>query len=175
MGPTKVIGWLNGTVEQEMEVVSEIAKRFRSQKTSVGLSPGARPAGFVRHQDADQFKSLSKLETRISRIAGMGDIKILAPDAAPPKGTLQDVVNDKCLIFTEVAGLDLSQELAKLEKKVISAEKMVKSYEDKMAAPGYEEKVPEKVRETNAQKHQTAMSELEELRRAVASIKEAMA
>merc|ERR1719382_1177846 len=105
----------------------------------------------------------------------MGEVKILALDAAQPAGTLQDVVNDKCLIFTEVAGLDLSQELAKLEKKVISAEKMVKSYEDKMKAPGYEEKVPAAVRETNTQKHQSSKVELEDLRRAVANIKEAMA
>jgi len=173
--PTKVIGWVNDTVEKEMEVVSEIAKHFRSQKTSLGLPPGARPTGFVRHQDPDWFKSLSNLTTRIGRMGQIGEVKVLAADADAPKGTLRDVVNDKCLIFTEVAGLDLSQELIKLEKKVVSAEKMVKSYVDKMAAPGYEEKVPANVREMNAQKHQIAQVELEELRRAVANIKEAMA
>merc|ERR1719229_1853354 len=99
---------------------------------------------------------------------------VLAGDAAPPKGTLRDVVNDRCLIFTEVAGLDLTQELAKLQKKVVSAEKMVKSYEDTMAVPGYKDKVPANVQEQNRQKHEAATLEFEELQRAVQNIMQAM-
>ncbi|CAE8739177.1 unnamed protein product [Polarella glacialis] len=172
--PTHVIAWTNEALEKDMEVISEIAKHFRSQKTSLGLAPNARPKGFLRHSDADTAKRLSQLTTRISRMGGVGTIEVLAADASAPSQAMRDVVNEKCIIFTEVAGLDLSQELAKLKKKVESAEKMVQSYVVKMTAPGYEEKVPASVRDMNTQKHEASKVELQELQNAVENIAQAM-
>eukprot|EP00928_Gymnodinium_smaydae_P082285 TRINITY_DN6565_c0_g2_i1.p1 TRINITY_DN6565_c0_g2~~TRINITY_DN6565_c0_g2_i1.p1 ORF type:complete len:1062 (+),score=285.13 TRINITY_DN6565_c0_g2_i1:63-3248(+) len=172
--PTAVQSWFNDAVEKEMEVIGEIAKHFRSQKTSLGLSPGARPKGFVRHSDEEWARKLTKTASRIGRMGLVGDVVVLPTTAAPPSGTLRDVVNERCLIFTEVAGLDLSQELAKLQKKVVSADKMTASYVAKMEVPGYEDKVPADVREMNAQKLAACRAEAEELKRALASIEEAM-
>mmetsp|Transcript_63371 Transcript_63371/g.136300 ORF Transcript_63371/g.136300 Transcript_63371/m.136300 type:complete len:1062 (+) Transcript_63371:169-3354(+) len=170
--PTNVIGWFNPSIEKEMEVVSEIARHFRSQKTSMGFAPSARPAGFVRHSNAEWAKRLTGLTTRLSRMGQVGEVQVLAVDAATPKGVLQDVVDQECFIFTEVTGLDLSAELTKLQKKVTSAEKMIQSYEAKMAAPGYEDKVPANVRDMNAQKLKACQVEREELQRAMASLQE---
>merc|ERR1719395_513493 len=108
-------------------------------------------------------------------MASLGDVEILkAESTGAPKGTVRDVVNEKCLIFLEVSGLDLSGELAKLEKKATSAQKMVASYETKMAVEGYEERVPKDVRDMNTQKHQASQAEHAELLRAIESLKEAM-
>jgi len=172
--PTHVIAWTNEALEKEMETVSDIAAKFRSQKTSIGLNPGARPAGFVLHRDEDTRTALGKVSTRLARMANMGDITILPEGAPAPKGSLQEVVNESCVIFIEASGVNLEDELAKLKKKATSAEKMVKSYEDKMNAPGYEEKVPLAVRETNLQKKDASAKELEEFRRAIAQISEAL-
>lgn len=172
--PTQVMAWTNEALDKEMEVLSDVAKRFRSQKTSLNLAPNARPAGFVRHADADICAQLRKLTTQLSRMGQMGAIQVLSGSEPDPAGTLRDVVNEKCIIFTQVTGLDLSQELTKLEKKVVSAEKMVASYEAKIAAPGYEEKVPAAVRELNAQKLEASKTEHQELLRAVENIKQAM-
>ena len=46
--------------------------------------------------------------------------QVLAAKDAKPKKVLQDVVNKECSIFTEVAGLDLTKELEKLQKKGMS-------------------------------------------------------
>eukprot|EP00929_Paragymnodinium_shiwhaense_P029776 TRINITY_DN16_c0_g1_i1.p1 TRINITY_DN16_c0_g1~~TRINITY_DN16_c0_g1_i1.p1 ORF type:complete len:1066 (-),score=392.32 TRINITY_DN16_c0_g1_i1:117-3314(-) len=172
--PQHVIAWFNEDIEKQMEVVSEIAKKFRSQKTSLGLAPNARPKGFVRHDDADAVASIKPIASRIGRMSGMGDITVLGSSDAAPKGALRDVVNDRCIIFTEVAGLDLSQELTKLQKKVTSAEKMVQSYLTKMAVPGYETKVPANVRELNTEKLEACKKEVLELEAAVKAIKEVM-
>eukprot|EP00933_Yihiella_yeosuensis_P006611 TRINITY_DN111344_c0_g1_i1.p1 TRINITY_DN111344_c0_g1~~TRINITY_DN111344_c0_g1_i1.p1 ORF type:complete len:489 (+),score=119.89 TRINITY_DN111344_c0_g1_i1:166-1467(+) len=172
--PTQVLAWCSGTIEDEMESISEIAKRFRSQKTSLNLPPSSRPKGYVRHTDADTLASLKKLTSQISRMGSVGAVTVLGPNDKDPSGTLSDVVNDKCVIFTEVSGLDLSQELTKLEKKMVSAQKMVASWDAKMAAPGYEEKVPAAVREQNAQKKEACQKEFEELQRAVDGIRKAM-
>jgi len=172
--PVHVIAWQNEALEKEMEVTSEIAKQFRSQKTSLGFSPGARPEAYIRHSEPDLREMVEKLKSQISRMAGVGAITVLKEADADPSQTMRDVVNEKCLIYTKVEGLDLKGEKAKLEKKVSSAEKMVESYKQKMAVPGYEEKVPEKVRETNTQKLQAAEKELQELLTALQSINSAM-
>lgn len=172
--PMHVIAWVSHQVEDEMEVAGEIAKHFRSQKTSLGFPPKARPKCFIRHQDPEWTGRLKALTERVARMSSVGSVTILEESAASPAATLSDVVNDKCIIFMEVAGLDLSQELTKLKKKVTNAEKMVESYEKKMAMPGYEDKVPADVRDINTEKHNACKRELEELNRAVVSINAAM-
>eukprot|EP00438_Fugacium_kawagutii_P019492 Skav235625 [mRNA] locus=scaffold358:299341:304444:+ [translate_table: standard] len=117
---------------------------------------------------------VGKLKNQISRMAGLSSIQVLDEAAPDPHGTMRDVVNDKCLIYTKVEGLDLTGEKAKLEKKVTSARKMVESYKQKMSVPGYEEKVPANVREQNLTKMQSSQKELEELERALQSLEQAM-
>jgi valyl-tRNA synthetase len=169
--PTHVIAWKNEALEDEFEVVAEIAKRMRSQKTSLGFAPSARPNVFVRHTDETWSFRLPKLCSQLSRMGQVGEVKALKANAASPKGVLQDVVNKDCLIFTEVAGLDLKQELVKLSKKAESVAKVVAQYEAKLNMPGYEDKVPELVREKNADKLKEAQVEGDELKKAIASIK----
>jgi len=168
--PMHILSWRNEALDAEFETISEIGKRMRSQKTSLGFGPGAKPKVFVRHSDEYFFFRLKDLSNQLSRMANVGDVVILKKDGASPPGTIADVVNQECLIFTEVAGLDLSQELEKIKKKVVSATKAVKSYEAKINIPNYEDKVPANVRESNAQKLKEAQVEVEELNRAVASI-----
>jgi len=172
--PTAVYGWVNDAVEKEMEVVGEVARQFRSEKASLGLVPSARPRGYVRHSDPHWRERLASLTERMSRMALIGEVKVLAEGEHAPKGTLRSVVNADCLIFVEVSGVDLSAEIAKLKKKVVTAERMVKAYEDKIGAPGYEERVPASVREMNSQKLEAAQIELKELHKSVANIQEAM-
>lgn len=168
--PMHVLAWNNDIIEEEFETVSEICKRIRSQKTSMGFAPSARPKVFVRHADEYWQGRLKPLCGQLSRMGQVGDVQLLAANAKSPKGTISDVVNQDCLIFTEVTGLDLSQELVKLKKKVENAVKTVASFQAKMNVPGYEDKVPEPVREKNANSLKEAQVEVEELQRAVASI-----
>merc|ERR1719476_1288031 len=133
-----------------METVSCIARAFRSQKVSLGLKPGDRPSGYIRHSEKDVVKSLSQNVMRVSRMAGIGNVVVLNPGESAPKGTVQDVVDDKCVVFLAVAGANLEQEERKALKRLSLAEANIKSLENKMNAPGYLEKVPEGIREQNA-------------------------
>lgn len=173
--PKAVIAWRNDALEDEMTVVEEIAARFRSQKKSLNLPENARPKGMVQHQDPEWSTKLRKIASRVSRMGLVGDVGILDEAAPQPAGTVRDVVNAKCIIFVEVAGLDLSQELAKLQKKLQTAESFVASYQKKMAVPNYEDKVPEDVRAQNKEKLEASITEVAEFERAIANIKAAMA
>eukprot|EP00927_Polykrikos_kofoidii_P012600 TRINITY_DN15448_c0_g1_i1.p1 TRINITY_DN15448_c0_g1~~TRINITY_DN15448_c0_g1_i1.p1 ORF type:complete len:1130 (+),score=196.99 TRINITY_DN15448_c0_g1_i1:503-3391(+) len=172
--PTSVIAWINEAIEKEMEVMSEIAGRFRSQKVSLGMSPGARPRGFVRHSDLEWATKLRTISTRFGRMASMGEVVVLEDSDPEPKGAVRDVVNDACLIFTEVKGLDLSQELSRKKAQVSSALKTIRQYEDKIAAADYKTKVPVHVQEANSQKLEAARKEHTELEQSVIVLEQAM-
>jgi len=172
--PCHVIAWTNEALDNEMEFLSDIAKQFRSQKTSLGFAPWVKPEAFIRHTDPDTQVLLEKLTDQIARMAGLSSVKVLAASASKPAGTMARVVSDKCLVFTKVEGLDLTKELDKLEKKAVQTEKMAESYRKKMAVPNYEEKVPAKVREENAAKLKEQEVALQETLEAVKDIKEAL-
>merc|ERR1719265_2855954 len=104
----------------------------------------------------------------------VGEVEILDEEAPQPAGTLRDVVNAKCIIFLEVAGLDLSAELAKIKKKMQNSQSFVDSYEKKIAMPGYEQKVPADIRETNQEKLTASRKEVAEYEVAIANILSAM-
>jgi len=173
--PMHVIAWKNEALEEQFEVVAEIAKHIRGQKASVGFTPASRPKVAVRHTNEYLSFSLPKCHSQISRMASAGEVTFLKASAPKPKGTLQDVVDKECSIFMEVAGLDLTQELVKVQKKVKTAESNVNSLRAKINMPGYEDKVPEPIRLSNAEKLAACEVEFEELKRAVAAIKEASA
>lgn len=172
--PTHVMAWINHTIEKDMEVVAEVASKLRSQKQSLGMNTSAKPKAFVRHGDPDRRACLAKLTKPLSKMSMCGEVSVLQADDPEPKGVLRDVVNDKCLIFMSAEGVNLSAELVKLQKKEANAEKTVQSYEAKMNMPNYTEKVPEAVRQQNAEKLAAAKTECEELKRSVASIQDAM-
>merc|ERR1719329_1635677 len=104
------------------------------------------------HMHKDEFWQyrLKDITSCLSKMAGVGEVKLLKGDAPDPDGTISDVVNESCLIYVDIAGIDLSGELDKLAKKITATEKMITSIQAKIKAPGYEEKVPENIREKNA-------------------------
>merc|ERR1711920_8372 len=172
--PTHVMAWFNDTIENEMEIISEVATKLRSQKQSLGMAQSAKPQAYVRHADPEVSQCLTRLSKPLGRMGLCGEVSVLAPSASEPKGVIRDVVNDKCLIFMSAEGVDLTKELEKLKKKSENAKKMVESYETKMSDPNYETKVPEPVRKTNTEKLEKSRIEFEELQRAVAGIQAAM-
>merc|ERR1711879_485690 len=102
--PTNVISWANHFVEEEMAVVSEIAKCFRSQKASLGIQPKGRPSSYVQHSDPLWAERLAQLAPHISCLGHVGEVQILCEGDPVPAETLSEVVNEKCVIYIEVTG-----------------------------------------------------------------------
>jgi valyl-tRNA synthetase len=93
--PMHVNAWVNVAVEEEMEAISDIAKQFRSQRTSMGFELAARPKSFVRHSDEYWTSRLPSLAAQIGKLGWVGEPQVLKSDAKPA-GVLQDVVNKDC-------------------------------------------------------------------------------
>lgn len=172
--PTHVISWFDEVAEAEMEMLSDIAAHFRSQKVLLDFKPSQKPRCFVKHTDSFQRQRLAKLTRQLQTMASIGEVKVVSEGIELP-GTVGDVVSIECLIFTEVSGLDLSKQLETLKKKQLNAEKTAASIEAKKAAPGYLEKVPVSVQEANDKKIVDSRKEAVDLEAVVASIQKAMA
>jgi len=166
--PTPVEAWRNTTIEAQMEVVAEIAKHFRSQKTSLGLLPNARPNAYVKHSDSENRQMLVPLAARISRMSTMGAIEILREDAPLPVGTVSELSTKSVPSSRRLPVWIFRKSM--LQRKMTSAQKTLASYDAKTGMPGHD-KVPTDVRQVHSQKLD---AEYEELLRAVAIIEAAM-
>jgi len=172
--PTVVNAWFNDQVDQEMALIAPVAKALRSQKQSLGFSPKMEPKVWVRHAEDDARATLKKLAKPLGKMGIVGDLIVMGSSDAEPKNAVRGVVDDKCIIFMNAEGVDLSAELAKLKKKADTAEKMAQSWEKKMSMPGYEEKVPLPVQIQNKEKMEQCNIECSELKLSVQSLKAAM-
>merc|ERR1711879_146584 len=158
----------------DMEIAGEIAKRLRSQKVALDLAYNAKPKGFVHHSDVDVVAKLAQISNQIARMGHFGQIEVRGDGSPAPAGTLKDVVNANCLVFIEVAGIDLKGQVTKLQKRIDTADKMAKSIEKKMQVLNYVEKVPAEIREKDLQSFTAAQKEADELRESLKNIEIAM-
>jgi len=163
--PLGSFGWKNEGLEKNMEVISSIAKGFRSHKTALGMKPGARPKGFVK--DSQGSAVIKELTGQIGRMAQIGDVELCE---SPPKGSLPNIINDRFTVFLEAADIDVAGNIKKLEKSKATCESTIASYQKKMSAADYESKVPEDIRKTNAEKLAASIKELEEVGQALKSL-----
>mmetsp|Transcript_35431 Transcript_35431/g.81054 ORF Transcript_35431/g.81054 Transcript_35431/m.81054 type:complete len:986 (+) Transcript_35431:112-3069(+) len=99
--PKEVASWKNAGIEEEMSLVSEVARKFRSKKTDLGLKPGDRPKGFVRHSEPRWADLLDQLSTKVGKMASIGEVSRINGGDPDPKGTTKEAVNESCEIFIE--------------------------------------------------------------------------
>merc|ERR1719198_1128329 len=85
---------------------------------------------------------------------GMGSQVDVNPDeSAIPETVGAQVVDDTLTIMIDLKGMvNFDMEIARLKKEHKKAEGPMQQLEKKMAAAGYEEKVPEKLKEQNIEK-----------------------
>ena len=108
--------------------------------------------------------------TAVDAVARMApDFKTLVKsgtfEAAPspaPDSCCVIIVNERLQLLMDMAGsIDKEQEMTRLSKEKHRLEPKVAEYQRKISDPEYETKVPEKVRELNAQKLVQFETELE--------------
>lgn len=78
------------------------------------------------------------------------------------------VLSDRCSLFVNLTGIiDIAQEIARLGKEIDRLNPQIEQYRKKMAAPGYETKVPVEVQAINSEKLAAYEAELEAVRTAI--------
>ena len=108
---------------------------------------------------ADDFCTLAK-----------GNALALLEGSDVPRGCCLKVISDQLSLLVNLTGIiDIDQEIQRLSKEKERLGPAIETYRRKVDAPGYESKVPEAVRATNAEKLLSLEAELEATVQAIQS------
>ena len=88
---------------------------------------------------------------------------MLGADDLVPAGCLKGFVSENISVFVKVIGLiDIKLEIARITKRLKQLEELASKLQEKINAPTYTEKVPEKIRADNDAKLAGYQTEIDE-------------
>eukprot|EP01064_Diplonema_japonicum_P017895 TRINITY_DN2633_c0_g2_i1.p1 TRINITY_DN2633_c0_g2~~TRINITY_DN2633_c0_g2_i1.p1 ORF type:complete len:1060 (+),score=350.39 TRINITY_DN2633_c0_g2_i1:47-3226(+) len=154
-------GWANSGVDQKMSMLLDTVHGVRAMKASYQLNDKVMPEVSVACKNQDEAEFFNSEKTFIKSLGKIGETTIVKASDPVPAGYAAQVVNSSITCYMNIKDLiDVKAEIAKIEKKQKTLEKVIATLETKMAAPTYAAKVPEKVRSENALKLKNYKDEL---------------
>ncbi|GLV42742.1 Valyl-tRNA synthetase [Carabus blaptoides fortunei] len=160
-----VCAWKDESVDQEVAFVQKIAKAIRSARSDYNLLNKIKTEAYLYAKD----ETLVKYTSALCTLAYCSKIEF---NVTPPVGCAILTVSDKCEVHLLLKGfIDPSKELEKILKKQEQLNETKTKLEQAMAADDYSVKVPENIRETNDQKLEQTVTELERIVKAIETLK----
>lgn len=141
----------NEQVEASMEVTLNIVKACRSLRASYNINNKVLTHFYIKTTaDEETAKAQTDDITTLGK-ASQVDVNPAA-DSIPESVGIQ-VVNDSITVLIDLKGMvDYKTEIARLNKSLKHTSNPMQQLENKMAADGYEEKVPEELKKANVEK-----------------------
>jgi valyl-tRNA synthetase len=141
-----------------MEHTMDAIKAARSLKASYNIPRKQQPEVFLATTDTVIISALTEQASDIQTLSKVGEIKIVSGKSDVPEGCGCRVISEKLNLFMVLKGnVDVAAEVKKLEKSLKVLVKSNKSLEAKMKNPAYLERVPEKIRDADAEKLKTQL------------------
>ena len=151
----------NNAAEADVGLIMEAVRSARHTRVEYKVPVKATPTFYYSATGSAMDtmpRMASDFETLVKCAKGTFSV---APSPVPDSCCVV-IVNDRVTLYMDMAGsIDKEQEIARLSKEKARLEPKVDEYERKARDPEYEIKVPEKVRELNAQKLKQFKTELD--------------
>jgi valyl-tRNA synthetase len=157
----------NEEVEERMATVLEIVKACRSLRASYRILPKTLTHFFIKITEREE---VAKDQSDDIMTLGCGScVDINVPDEEIPDSVGTMIVNDSITVLVDMKGIvDFKTEIGRLNKNLKKAKGPLEQLEMKLAADGYNENVPDDLKQANEEK-------LEGLKKQVSDIEEAIA
>ncbi|GIX61439.1 valyl-tRNA synthetase [Babesia caballi] len=168
--PAVQAAWDDAAVDGEMQLLKSAVHSLRSLAVTLGIPPNVAKTGFLVAADPRDAGVLCALAAHAATLAKFERVTVVAPDAPELAQCVQDVSSAFVAYVQVDRSMDLSKTTAKLSVKLQKSRQALQGYQKKVAAPDYESKVPESVRELNATKLQELDVEIAQLERAIAEL-----
>lgn len=154
--------------EAAMKCTMDIVSACRQLRASYHIKPKDLTHFFVKTTASE---GTVKSQAKDIMTLGMGSQVDVNPDeSAIPETVGAQVVDDTLTIMIDLKGMvNFDMEIARLKKEHKKAEGPMQQLEKKMAAAGYEEKVPEKLKEQNIEKLEGLKKKLVDIDAAIAN------
>eukprot|EP00903_Cladosiphon_okamuranus_P022267 g20474.t1 len=143
----------NPQAETNMTAVKAAIHAGRSLRSSYGIVPSAKAEFYLKSSSAERHAVITKQASDFATLAKASKA-IPIMDAEPPEGCAVHIIDDQSQVYVQLRGMvDFDAEIKKLKKQLEDKiEPQIASLLKKMEAPGYVDKVPEGVRESNSKK-----------------------
>jgi len=160
--PTSSISasWANPQVEEEVKYAQEVARSIRTILSTYNVASSKRPKVYINAKTKETFETLQPYTDIIKALGFAGHISLQHNTTAPTEGCAVNVVNTACEVYVDIRDLiDLEVEISRLEAKRANLTTQRETLLKKINQPAYS-KVPENVRNENAQKLSTFEQEI---------------
>ncbi|XP_078073632.1 valine--tRNA ligase, mitochondrial-like [Mustelus asterias] len=163
--------WNYPQEELDFLLVQEVIRVVRAVRADYQLTK-ARPELYIScHEDA--AGRLGSFLGPLQTLSRSGSVRLLTPGERAPLGCAVAIVNQHCQAHLLLEGLiDLQKELEKLSVRQQRIGAQLSTAISRTQIPGYEEKVPERIRQENAKKVYSLQTELEQVRQAIQSLEQ---
>ncbi|XP_067001147.2 valine--tRNA ligase isoform X1 [Anabrus simplex] len=161
--------WRNQEIEDEVEFVQKMVHLVRSARSDYTLPKGTKTEAFVVCSDELVSSLVEKYTSVTATLAYCSKVEVTS---SPPPGCAILTISDKCEVHLLLKGLiEPAKELEKLQKKKEFLTQQLNKLQQLMSSTDYETKVPEEVRQTNAEKLTQTTGELDRLCSAMTALK----
>ncbi|PLW12685.1 hypothetical protein PCANC_07970 [Puccinia coronata f. sp. avenae] len=154
---------------EDFETVFAAVKAVRSIASPYGLRTNLQVT--VCSLDHTSAKLLeTQIPTIQTLIKGCTSVVVVTNIKDIPPGCLAESINSNVTAHLLVAGvLNLKNEIAKAEKRIVAIQMSVEKLEKQMKLPEYENKIPDDVKESNSKMLLNYQKEIETLQNQIAS------
>jgi len=171
--PESNADYINEEVEAGMAVTMEIVKACRSLRASYNILNSKLTHFFIK-MTSGQDVAIAQA-TDIATLGRGSQVDVNPTSETIPESTGIQVVSDTITVLVDLKGMvDYQQEIQRLTKSLKKTLNPMDILKRKMAADGYEEKVPEDLKKQNTEKLAAYEKEIAELNDTIANFERLM-
>jgi len=152
-------------VEASFSLFQDVLRAGRALRADADIAPSRFATFFIAARDDEARAALERQRCDLQTLLRCNSLTLLTDRSGVDEGCSASVVSDKVSVHLQLRGLiDPAAEAAKLDKRAEKSARELEALQRRMTAPGYKEKVPERVQAENAEQAARTSTELETLR-----------
>jgi valyl-tRNA synthetase len=159
---------VDGEAEAELDWLIRAISGIRGARSELGVPPSAKLTLRVRDAGEITKARFERHREAIMRLARLADIEPISE--APPRGSVQILLDEATMIVPLAGVVDLEQERARLGRELAKAASEFERFEQKLANPSFLDRAPAEVVEEQRQRRAEADQIRQKLEAALARI-----
>ncbi|XP_015212607.2 valine--tRNA ligase [Lepisosteus oculatus] len=162
--------WRSEEADRNMEFIMTVVRTIRSLRADYNLTK-TKADCYLQCLDAETDSLVQQYSPYIQTLSSSKSVVALQAKT-PPEGCAVAIASDKCTVHLLLKGLiDAEKEIAKLTAKEAELRRQLEKLQERMGKADYREKVPAKVQDSDAEKLQQSLTELQKVEEAVANFR----
>ncbi|MGB0671142.1 MAG: class I tRNA ligase family protein, partial [Rhodospirillales bacterium] len=156
---------IDAAASAEMDWVVRLITSVRAVRSEMNVPPGATIPLSLKGASAESLARLERHGDLIRRLARLESAAALEGDV--PAGSVQQILDEATIVLPIADVIDIAAEKARLEKEIAKLDSDIMKHDKKLANPGFVDKAPEAVVETERERRSEAAATRDKLAEAL--------